>query len=147
MVLFIKGNLNELQFSAPLHQTIPVDSIFTAGPLFNRCPSAAPATTSFRARNGPNDDRHVFSTVSFGILKEFVFFSSPEELESCDGRIHYELLKGEGPAVGWVSQKLRNKEPQGLEKRREGELEKVAHPQPSVWLTKNTLCGSVYVSV
>ena len=97
-----------------------MDSIFTAGSLVNRCPSAAPATTSFRARNGPNDDRHVFSTVSFGILKEFVFFSSPEELESCDGRIHYELLKGECPAVGWVSQKLRNKEPQGLEKRGRG---------------------------
>ena len=123
-----------------------MDSIFTAGPLFNRCPSAAPATTSFRALTGPNS-RQDFSCLVWFPSKEFVFFFPPEELESCEGRIHYELLKGEGPAVGWVSQKLRNKEPQGLEKRREGELEKVAHPQPSVWLTKNTLCGSVYVSV
>ena len=87
----------------PCTKTIPVDSIFTAGPLFNRCPSAAPATTSFRALTGPNS-RQDFSCLVWFPSKEFVFFFPPEELESCEGRIHYELLKGEGPAVGWVSQ-------------------------------------------
>lgn len=45
-----------------------------------------------------------------------------KELESCEGRIHYELLKGEGPAVGWVSQKLRNKELLVLSSSRKGKF-------------------------
>ena len=26
-----------------------------------------------------------------------------------DGRLHYELVSGDGPAMGWVSMKLRGK--------------------------------------
>ncbi|CAE7389082.1 ndor1, partial [Symbiodinium microadriaticum] len=33
-----------------------------------------------------------------------------KETDSCDGRICYELLRGEGPASGWVSPNLRGKE-------------------------------------
>ncbi|CAE7539794.1 unnamed protein product, partial [Symbiodinium sp. CCMP2456] len=33
-----------------------------------------------------------------------------KETDSCDGRICYELLTGEGPASGWVSPNLRGKE-------------------------------------
>ena len=32
-----------------------------------------------------------------------------EEVETTDGRLCYELVRGDGPATGWVSMKLRGR--------------------------------------
>lgn len=36
--------------------------------------------------------------------------SAFEEIESRDGRVHYELVRGSGPTSGWVTPNLRGKD-------------------------------------
>mmetsp|Transcript_132309 Transcript_132309/g.230120 ORF Transcript_132309/g.230120 Transcript_132309/m.230120 type:complete len:114 (-) Transcript_132309:649-990(-) len=54
--------------------------------------------------------RHGKDFESEKALRRLATKSIIEELELMDGRLHYILVSGSGPATGWVSLKLKSKE-------------------------------------